>query len=112
MNKVTFKGFGEEKTVTAATGDILLRVAYANEVKLPKDCEDGECGSCAVMVEYAAQYTEYLDAQGKELTALVGKAAYTTQQAKDIEQAGVAPKIRLACQCVIRSDIIVHPFMG
>ncbi|MEY4504234.1 MAG: hypothetical protein RL154_527 [Pseudomonadota bacterium] len=112
MNKITFKGFGEEKVVEAATGDILLRVAYANGVKLPKDCEDGECGSCAVAIDYAKEYTEYMDSQGKELVTLIGKAAYSMQEAKDLEQAGLPGKVRLACQCIVRCDITVKPFLG
>lgn len=110
MINVKFVGFGEEKVVQASTGDLLLRIAYKNGILLPKDCEDGECGTCTVNVQYGAPYTEYLDSSGKELRSLVSRGIYTSQEAEKIEQAGIPPHIRLACQFVVRCDCTVSPY--
>jgi ferredoxin len=113
MVKVKFSGFGVEKEVEASTGDILLRVAKDNGVKIPCECEDGECGSCAVEVLLAnpeKRTTERLDSQGKELATLVGKAIMTKKEAEELEMYDRVPKVRLACQMIVRDDMTVKPY--
>lgn len=120
-----FCGFGEEmdKRVIARNGDLLLRVAESNGVKIPTECKDGECGSCAVKIEDLS-VTEAMDptaedydtnAQSvymddKELSTLVGMAAITKKEAEIAQQFNRQTPVRLACQCVIKSDILVKPF--
>lgn len=115
MVKVKFSGFGGEKEVEAKSGDILLRIAKDNGIKIPCECEDGECGSCAVEVILAnpsKRTTERLDSQGKELTTLVSKAIITKQTAEELEMYDRVPKVRLACQMIVRDDITVKPFIA
>lgn len=111
MANVKFEGFGNDCEMVARNGDLLLRVAYENGVKIPKQCEDGECGSCACRVTVMAKNapTERLDSQGKELRTLVGMAIITKQDAERYEMMDEVPTIRLACQCIVRSDMLVKP---
>lgn len=114
MVKIKFIGFGTEKEVEATSGDILLRVAKDNGVKIPCECEDGECGSCAVQVlleNPEKRTTERLDSQGKELTTLVGKAILTKKEAEELEMFDRVPKVRLACQMIVRDNMTVKPYI-
>ena len=112
MVKVKFSGFGNDKEVEARSGDILLRVAKDNGVKIPCDCEDGECGSCTVSVSFAKDNveTERLDSEGKELKTLISKAVLSKKDAEYYEMNDKVPPVRLACQMIIRDDITVKPY--
>lgn len=113
MAKVTFSGFGNgEQTVEAKVGDIVLRVADANSVKIPRDCQDGNCASCAVKViqQTKSPMTQYME--DKELTTLVVLGAITQQKAEVLQMEGLAPDVRLACQCIVKGDIEVKPYEG
>ena len=125
MVNVIFCGFGDgmDKRVIARSGDILLRVAESNGVKIPTECKDGTCGSCAVKVEDLS-ITEAMDSteenydtsaqsvymEDKELNSLVEMSAITTKEAEVAQQFNRPTPIRLACQCIIKSDILVKPF--
>jgi len=125
MVNVIFCGFGEgmDKRVIARSGDVLLRVAESNGVKIPTECKDGTCGSCAVRIEDLSvtktldPSTEDYDANAKsvymddkELTSLVEMAAITKKEAEIAQQYNRQTPVRLACQCIIKSDILVKPF--
>ena len=115
MVKVKFTGFGSDKEVEVASGELLLRAAKDNGVKIPCDCQDGECGSCAVEVVFLGDkdpQCERLDSQGKELTTLIGRGVYTKADAEGFEMSDKAPGVRLACQCIVRNDILVKPYQG
>jgi len=125
MVNIIFCGFGEEmdKRVIARSGDILLRVAQSNGVTIPTDCTDGMCGSCAVKIEdltiKEAMSTTQEDydtsaqsvyMEDKELNTLVEMAAITKKEAEVAQQFNRQTPVRLACQCIIKSDILVKPF--
>ena len=44
----------KNKKVEAVAGslDTILKIAQANKIKIPHECEDGECGSCMVKVTH------------------------------------------------------------
>lgn len=125
MVNVIFCGFGEgmDKRVIARSGDVLLRVAESNGVKIPTECKDGTCGSCAVRIEDLS-VTETLESttedydvnvksvymDDKELNTLVEMAAITKKEAEIAQQYNRQTPVRLACQCTIKSDILVKPF--
>lgn len=125
MVNVIFCGFGEgmDKRVIARNGDVLLRVAESNGVKIPTDCKDGTCGSCAVKIEDLS-VTETMDStkedydanaqsvymEDKELDTLVEMSAITKKEAEVAQQFNRQTPVRLACQCIIKSDILVKPF--
>lgn len=125
MVNVIFCGFGDDmnKRVHARRGDLLLRVAESNGVKIPTECKDGTCGSCVVRIEDLSidepmdTTVEDYDAnaqsvymEDKELDTLVEMAAITKKEAEVAQQFNRQTPVRLACQCIIKSDIIVKPF--
>jgi len=125
MVNVIFCGFGDDmdKRVIARGGDVLLRVAESNGVKIPTECKDGTCGSCAVKVEdlsvteAMSSIEEDYDAnaqsvymEDKELDTLVGMGAITKKEAEVAQQFNRQTPVRLACQCIIKSDMLVKPF--
>lgn len=115
MVKVKFSGFGKDCEVDVATGDILLRAAKQNNVAIPCNCEDGECGACKVEILYVGKedpQCERLDSQGKELTTLVSDGIYSKAEAEGFEMGDKAPSVRLACQCIVRNNILVKPYKG
>jgi ferredoxin len=125
MVNVIFCGFGEDmdKRVMARSGDVLLRVAESNGVKIPTDCKDGTCGSCAVKIEDLS-VTDAMDPteedydvnaqavymEDKEIDTLVEMSAVTKKEAEVAQQFNRQTPVRLACQCIIKSDILVKPF--
>jgi len=125
MVNAIFCGFGEDmdKRIISRNGDVLLRSAESNGVKIPTDCKDGTCGSCAVkvedlsMTEAMSSTEEDYDAHGqsvymddKELNTLVEMSAITSKEAEIAQQFNRPTPVRLACQCTIKSDILVKPF--
>jgi ferredoxin len=125
MVNVIFCGFGDEmdKRVHARSGDVLLRVAESNGVTIPTECKDGTCGSCAVKIEdlsvdevLPSDVEDYdSEAQSvymedKELDTLVEMGAITKKEAEVAQQYNRQTPVRLACQCIIKSDILVKPF--
>ncbi|MGD9969566.1 MAG: 2Fe-2S iron-sulfur cluster-binding protein [Sulfuricurvum sp.] len=125
MVSVIFCGFGEgqDKRVFAKPGDVLLRVANTNGVKIPTECKDGMCGSCAVRIESIA-HDEMLDPASeeyaskgkavymddKELETLLNMGAISKKEAEVAQQFNRPTPVRLACQCVIKDAILVKPF--
>ena len=110
MFHVTFQGFNENKTVDAVPGDILLRVAEANGIKLNKDCEDGMCGSCIVRIdEEVAEPLTYL-MEEEEINTLIELGALTRDKAEKLIQDTVSHSSRLACQYLVKGDITVKPY--
>jgi len=125
MVNVIFCGFGEDmdKRVISRNGDILLRASDSNGVKIPTDCKDGTCGSCAVKIEDLS-VTDKMDTmeedydanaqsvymEDKELNTLVEMSAITSKEAEIAQQFNRQTPVRLACQCVIKSDMLVKPF--
>jgi ferredoxin len=126
MVNVIFCGFGgsQDKRVFAKTGDVLLRVAESNGIKIPSECKDGMCASCAVRVEEISNdekmdsTTEDYSSKGqavymddKELETLIGMGAITKKEAEIAQQYNRPTPVRLACQCVIKNaSILVKPF--
>lgn len=125
MANVIFCGFGDDmdKRVHARTGDVLLRVAESNGIKIPTECKDGTCGSCAVKIEdlsvdepmnpavedYDA-HAQSVYMEDKELETLIEMGAITKKEAAVAQQFNRSTPVRLACQCIVRNDILVKPF--
>ncbi|MEG3619910.1 2Fe-2S iron-sulfur cluster-binding protein [Magnetovibrio sp. PR-2] len=105
----------KNKKVEAVAGsrDTLLKVAQNNDVKIPHECENGECGSCLCEVTH-------LDGDRVKGMMLTDKERFVLQSvgklsAKDGERAEVndlPPKYRLACQCVVTDEDLLVEFTG
>ncbi len=119
MVNVIFCGFGEDmdRRVHARTGDLLMRVAESNGIQLSSD------NKYAVMIEdlsideamnateedYDAHAQSYY-MEDSELETLVSMGAISQKEADVAQQYNRQTAVRLADQCVVRSDILVKPY--
>lgn len=111
MFKVKFEGFeGGDKVFEGIGGDILLRVAEANGLKLKKDCEDGMCGSCAVKIEENTEEPITYIMEEKEIETLISMGALSKSKVEELVQQTVSHSVRLACQYLVKGDITVRPY--
>jgi ferredoxin len=112
MANVIFCGFGKEKDglVKAKNGELILRVASANGVMIPKECEEGECGSCVVKVEELTDEKQTHYMEEKEVSKLIELGLLTKEKAEELNQSTTQSEYRLACQATIRGDILVKPY--
>jgi rubrerythrin/ferredoxin len=114
---VTFSSpvMSKDVTVYAVAGDrgTILAVAKANNIPIPFDCQDGECGSCLVEVRHLdpeARYGIALTEKEKEMLRQLGKI--TKAEIESAEVNDMPPRYRLACQCFVRNEDIVVVFEG
>jgi len=117
MANVTFSSASMPRDVTvyAVAGDrgTLLGLAKANNIPIPHDCQDGECGSCVVEVRHLANHVRSgvaMTEKEKEMLKQLGKI--TKEEIMDAEVNDMPPKHRLACQCFVRNEDIFVTFAG
>jgi rubrerythrin/ferredoxin len=117
MANVTFSSplMPRDLTVYAVAGErgTLLALAKANNIPIPFDCGDGECGSCLVEVKHyqpGVRYGIALTEKEKEMLRQLGKI--THQEIMDAEVNDMPPRHRLACQCFVRNEDIEVRFEG
>ena len=115
MANVTFSSPAMKKDVTvyATAGDCqtLLAVARTNKVPIHFECENGECGSCAVEVSILANAQPmgiHLTEKEKTVLRLAGKI--TQAQIDEAEVKDLPPPWRLACQFIVRNEDILVRF--
>ena len=100
-------------TVYATAGDrsTLLSVAREHSIPLDFECENGECGSCAVQVvilENKQPLAINLTEKEKSVLKLSGKIS--KDQIEKAETSDVPPPWRLACQFIVRDEDILVKF--
>ena len=115
MANVTFSSPSMKKdlTVYAVAGDTktLLAVAKANNVPVHFECENGECGSCAVQIDILSDKAPYgVALTEKEKTVLRYAGKITQAQIDAAENSDVPPPWRLACQFIVRNEDILVKF--
>lgn len=112
MAKIIFIGFDEEKDglYHAPTGEPLLRIVKQNNIPLSFECEDGDCGSCLINIQNIEdkEPTVYID--DKELDKLIELGVLDKKEAEHCQQFTISPTTRLACQTIVRGDMIVKQF--
>lgn len=115
MANVTFTSPSMKKdlTVYAVAGDTqtLLAVAQAHKIPVHFECENGECGSCAVQVSVLSDKTPCavaLTEKEKAVLRLSGKL--TPEQIARAETEDLPPPYRLACQFIVRNEDILVKF--
>jgi len=115
MANVTFSSpkMKKDLTVYATAGDChtLLAVAKTNKIPLDFECENGECGSCAVQVDVLANKQPmgmHLTEKEKAVLKLAGKI--TKEQIDHAEVNDIPPPWRLACQFIVRNEDILVKF--
>lgn len=113
MPIVTFRSpTVKDKRVYAVAGDTstILAVARSNGVKIAYDCQEGECGSCLIQIEYVIGKPRMAIAlTDREKTKLQDLGKITKEQITEAEINDIAPPFRLACQFIAREEeIIIH----
>jgi ferredoxin len=115
MPNVTFSSPKLKKDITVYTiaGDCSTLLSVAREHSIPVDfeCENGECGSCAVQVVVLENKTPLgVDLTEKEKTALKLAGKISKEQIEAAETSDVPPPWRLACQFIVRDEDILVKF--
>lgn len=115
MANVTFTSPKLKKDITlyATAGDCstLLSVAREHNIPLDFECENGECGSCAVQVsilEKKQPLGMHLTEKEKNVLRFSGKI--THDQIAAAETKDIPSPWRLACQFIVRSEDILVKF--
>jgi ferredoxin len=115
MANVTFTSPRMKKDLTlyavAGDTDTLLSVAQKNKVPLDFECQNGECGSCAIQVQVLTGKTPIgVALTEKEKVALKLAGKITQAQIEDAETNDRPPPWRLACQFIVRHEDILVTF--
>ncbi len=115
MANVTFTSPAMKKdhTVYAIAGDCRTLLAVAKEHSIPVhfECENGECGSCAVKVDVLSNKIPMgVHLTEKEKTVLKLAGRISQEQISDAELRDVPPVWRLACQYIVRDEDILVTF--
>lgn len=115
MANVTFSSPAMRKDVTvyAVAGDrrTLLALARAEKIPIEFECENGECGSCAVQVSILNNKVPmgmHLTEKEKTVLRLAGKI--TKEEIEQSELNDIPPPWRLACQYIVRDEDILVRF--
>ena len=117
MADVTFSGplLDRDMTVYAVAGDTgtLLALAKKNNVPIPFQCQDGECGSCLVKITNLDKKAPMAIAlTQKEKTTLSVNGKLTKEDLEKAEVSDIPPRYRLACQYIVRNENIMVEFSG
>lgn len=115
MANVTFTSPRMKKDLTlyavAGDTDTLLSVAQKNKVPLDFECQNGECGSCAIQVQVLTGKTPIgVALTEKEKVALKLAGKITQAQIEDAETNDRPPPWRLACQFIVRHEDVLVTF--
>lgn len=115
MANVTFSSpkMKKDLTVYATAGDTSTLLALAKQHKIPVEfeCENGECGSCAVEVAILSNKQPMgVTLTEKEKVALKLAGKITKEQIQNAETNDIPPPWRLACQFIVRNEDILVKF--
>ena len=115
MANVTFTSpkLKKDITVYATAGDrsTLLKVAQKEKIPLDFECENGECGSCAIKVDILENKQPLgVNLTEKEKTVLKLAGKLSNDQIEMAETKDIPPPWRLACQFIVRDEDILVKF--
>ena len=117
MATVTFAGptMPKDVTVYAVAGDTstLLALAKKNDIAIPFQCQDGECGSCLIKVTYLGDNKpKAIHLTDKEKLTLSVNGKLSKQMLEEAEVNDMPPPFRLACQYLVQDEDILVEFTG
>jgi ferredoxin len=103
-----------DKTVYAVAGshtETVLKIARENKIPINFECEDGECGTCAVQVSSIDNKHQRmggpLTEKEKKVLHEIGKLSKDELEQMIVDD--LPSKWRLACQMIVRDeDILVQ----
>jgi len=112
--KVIFMHFNPETDglYDAKIGEPIVRLAKEKKIGIPFECQEGACGACLVSVEHITDQEPTSYMEDFELDKLVELGAITAKDAHYCQQFTVSPKVRLACQMLVKGDVLIKPFKG
>jgi ferredoxin len=115
MANITFSSpkLKKDVTVYATAGDTstLLSVAKEHKLSVNFECENGECGSCAIQVSILGNKQPLgIHLTEKEKTVLKLSGKITQAQIDAAENSDIPPPWRLACQFIVRNEDILVTF--
>ena len=88
-------------------------MAKQNNVAIPCQCQDGECGSCLIKVTILEKkQPAAVNLTEKEKLTLSVNGKMTKAQLADAETNDIPPHYRLACQYIVRNEDILVEFSG
>ncbi|MGB0682303.1 MAG: 2Fe-2S iron-sulfur cluster-binding protein [Magnetovibrionaceae bacterium] len=105
----------KNKKVEAVVGDrkTLLGLAKSNDVKIPFECEDGECGSCLVKVTHLdGERVKGSMLTDKERSVLKSVGKLTKKEDDKAALTDLPPTYRLACQMMVTDEDLLVEFTG
>ena len=114
MPLVTFSNPAyKDKTVYAVAGshtETLLNIAKSYQVPIEFECQDGECGTCAVRVsslDDKQRMAYHLTEKEKNVLRAIGKLSKADLERLIVDD--MPSEWRLACQMIVRDeDILVE----
>lgn len=117
MANITFSSpiMSKDRTVYAVAGDTksILAVAEDNQIPIPFECKDGNCGSCLIEVTYLGDNTRHgMALTEKEKSKLKELHVITAAEIETAEVNDLPPKQRLACQFIARNEDVLVSFTG
>lgn len=117
MANITFSSptLAKDVTVYAVAGDTntLLAVAKQNNIAIPCQCQEGDCGSCLIKVTYLGPNKPMAIAlTEKEKLTLSVNGKLSKEVLANAEVNDMPPTYRLACQYVVRNEDILVEFSG
>lgn len=103
------------KKVEAVAGKrtTLLGVAKEHGIKIPFECQDGECGSCLVKVIHLdGERIKGMALTDKERGVLksIGKLPKSEEERAQVKD--LPPTFRLACQTIVTDEDLLVEFSG
>lgn len=104
----------KDKTLYAVAGShtqTLLKLALENKIPIQFNCQDGECGTCAVRVSGLNNKKERMGGAltDKERTVLTELGKISKEELDKAYVNDLPPQWRLACQMIVRDeDILVE----
>ncbi|TVZ38822.1 ferredoxin [Alteromonadaceae bacterium 2753L.S.0a.02] len=91
----------------------LLGVAKENNIKIPHECEDGECGSCLVKVVHLdGERIKGMMLTDKERNVLKSIGKLTPKEDERASVNDLPPTYRLACQTIVTDEDLLVYFTG
>lgn len=117
MANVTFSGPTLPKDITvyavAGANGTLLALAKQNNIAIPFQCQDGDCGSCLIKVTHlGANKPMAIALTEKEKLTLSVNGKLNKQTLVEAEVNDMPPPYRLACQYIVRDEDILVEFTG
>ncbi|MCG8311776.1 MAG: 2Fe-2S iron-sulfur cluster binding domain-containing protein [Pseudomonadales bacterium] len=91
----------------------LLGVAKENDVPIPRECENGQCGSCLVKVIHLdGDRIKGIALTDKERVVLKSLGKLPKKEEERAQVMDLPPTFRLACQTIVTDEDLLVEFTG